>query len=136
MPYFKDTVGGLHFLDDAAYTHLLPTGCVAITDAQADAIQNPTITLAQKFTAFQNDVQTMLDTKARLRQYDSALSCVSYIGSANAAFNADGIAMKAWRDAVWYYAISAQTAVEANPSTVPTLAAFMTALQAACPAPW
>jgi hypothetical protein len=45
MPYFKDTAGGLHFLDDAAYTHLLPTGCVAITDAEADAIQNPPLTL-------------------------------------------------------------------------------------------
>jgi hypothetical protein len=42
MPYFKDQTGGLHFLDDAAFAHLLPEGCVEITDAEAAALQKPT----------------------------------------------------------------------------------------------
>lgn len=51
MPYFKDTGGALHFLstEDIAIggEKYLPLDCVAITDAQADAIRNPTLTLAQ-----------------------------------------------------------------------------------------
>jgi len=38
MPNFKDTAGKLHFLDDASFAHLLPEGCVEITDAEAAAI--------------------------------------------------------------------------------------------------
>lgn len=47
MPYFKDTGGAVHFLDDAQFSYLLPAGCIAITDAEAAAIQNPPMTLAQ-----------------------------------------------------------------------------------------
>lgn len=42
MPYFKDKTGGLHFLDDANFAHLLPENCVEITDEEAAAIQKPT----------------------------------------------------------------------------------------------
>lgn len=42
MPNFKDPTGGLHFLDDANFAHLLPAGSVQITDAEADALRAPT----------------------------------------------------------------------------------------------
>lgn len=42
MPYFKDKTGGLHFLDDAAFAHLLPEGCIEITDSEASELQKPT----------------------------------------------------------------------------------------------
>lgn len=38
MPYFKDQSNTLHFLDDAAFEHLLPGGCTAISDADAAAL--------------------------------------------------------------------------------------------------
>lgn len=41
MPYFKDSQNKLHFLDDAAYSTLLPAGCVQITDAEAEQMQAP-----------------------------------------------------------------------------------------------
>ena len=47
MPHFKDQSGGLHFLDDAAFAHLLPDGCVEITDAEAAALQKPTLEQAK-----------------------------------------------------------------------------------------
>lgn len=51
MPYFKDPAGAPHFLsaEDVANggEAYLPAGCVAITDAEAAAIQNPPLTLAQ-----------------------------------------------------------------------------------------
>lgn len=42
MPYFKDQTGGLHFLDDAVFSSLLPADCVEITDDEAAALQKPT----------------------------------------------------------------------------------------------
>lgn len=42
MPYFKDKANAIHFLDDVSFTHLLPEGCVEITDEEAAALQKPT----------------------------------------------------------------------------------------------
>lgn len=51
MSYFKDQQGDLHYLSDQDIANggemYLPRGCTPITDAQADAIQNPPMTLAQ-----------------------------------------------------------------------------------------
>jgi hypothetical protein len=51
MAFFQDTQGGLHYLSDTDIANggeaFLPAGSVSITDAQAAAIQNPPLTLAQ-----------------------------------------------------------------------------------------
>jgi hypothetical protein len=96
----------------------------------------PSLTLTQQFKIFQNEIQGWLDSTAQKRQYDSALSCTSYAGSSVTGFAADAAAMKTWRDAVWAYAITNETAVTNNPSSMPTLAAFMAAIAIACPPPW
>lgn len=47
MPNYKDKTNGLHFLDDAAFAHLLPDGCVEITYEEASALEllnNPIVT--------------------------------------------------------------------------------------------
>ena len=41
MPYFKDKTGGVHFLDNADFKHMLPQGCIDITDAEAEILQTP-----------------------------------------------------------------------------------------------
>jgi len=38
MPNYKDTNNNLHFLDSSEFEHFLPTGCIRITQAEADAI--------------------------------------------------------------------------------------------------
>lgn len=35
MPNYKDTSNKVHFLDSAEFEHLLPVGCVAISDSEA-----------------------------------------------------------------------------------------------------
>lgn len=54
MPYYQDSIGGLHFLSNTDIVNgglaLLPSGCTEITDAQATAIQNPPLTTAQQAT--------------------------------------------------------------------------------------
>lgn len=47
MPHYKDLSGNLHFLDSAEFEHLLPEGCVEITDAEADILANPPPTAEQ-----------------------------------------------------------------------------------------
>lgn len=47
MPYFKDKMHGVHFLEDAAYMHLLPSGCVEITESEAAALLAPTLAEAK-----------------------------------------------------------------------------------------
>lgn len=42
MPHYKDGSGKLHYLDDAAFVHLLPAGSVEITEGEA-AIQQSNI---------------------------------------------------------------------------------------------
>ena len=50
MPHYKDTNNALHFLDDVAFAHLLPEGCIEITEEEAEALrpQQPELTYAQK----------------------------------------------------------------------------------------
>lgn len=59
MPYFKDAFGGLHFLEDDAFTHLLPEGAVVISDAAALACLTPT--LSQIKTAKNEEINLARD---------------------------------------------------------------------------
>mgnify|MGYP000232644869 CR=1 FL=1 len=47
MNYFKDLSNRVHVLDELAFSHLLPAGCVAITAEEAHAITNPAPTLEE-----------------------------------------------------------------------------------------
>lgn len=47
MPFYKDNQGRLYFLDDEAFEHLLPAGCIHITDEEGHAMQRPTIEQAK-----------------------------------------------------------------------------------------
>lgn len=38
MPHYKDSENKLHWLDDAAFSSLLPNGCVEITEEEAAAL--------------------------------------------------------------------------------------------------
>jgi len=42
MAFYKDTENKVHFLEDVAFEHLLPDGCLEISNAEAAAIQKPT----------------------------------------------------------------------------------------------
>lgn len=43
MPHYKDQNNKLHFLASAEFEHLLPSGCTAITDAEATTIKSAEI---------------------------------------------------------------------------------------------
>ena len=51
--YYKTPDKALHFLDSAEFEHLLPAGCVQITDAEAQALKPVPVppTVAEKLVA-------------------------------------------------------------------------------------
>lgn len=69
-----------------------------------------------------------IDEVAAQRKYDSALSCVSYISSANQAWKLEAITFIAWRDAVFLYTIDQITLMESDSRSVPTFDEFKTEL--------
>jgi hypothetical protein len=63
MPHYKDFNNGLHFIDDASFAHLLPEGCVEITEAEAEALRPvpPEPTYAELRAAEYPDYRDYLD---------------------------------------------------------------------------
>lgn len=63
MPHYKDTENKLHWLDNAQYAHLLPTGSVQISDAEADVLKPkpPAKTYAELRSAEYPDFRDYLD---------------------------------------------------------------------------
>jgi hypothetical protein len=88
----------------------LPAG---LTPYVAPAPIPPTI--AQIQAQLESDVQSYLDSKAQIKGYDSAASCISYLNSTNTAWKADATAMNSGRDAVWSYCYT--NTASATPST-------------------
>jgi hypothetical protein len=46
MIFYKDENGELHAIESADFVHLLPGACVEITEAEANALQNPALLAA------------------------------------------------------------------------------------------
>lgn len=46
MPHYKDQSNKLHFIESDEFAHFLPSGCVQITDEEAEALRNPPPSLA------------------------------------------------------------------------------------------
>ena len=68
-------------------------------------------------------VQTMLDTAAKAKGYDSIISACSYTGSVN--FGTDALSFLTWRDSVWAYVFKVQADILAGTRTEPILDALM-----------
>jgi hypothetical protein len=47
MPFYKDESNQIHALDDPSFFYLLPFGCVEISEAEAAALQNPSLAKAK-----------------------------------------------------------------------------------------
>ena len=73
-------------------------------------------------------IQNLLDTTAQSKQYNDALTCVTYATSTNAAWQAEAVAFIAWRDAVYASAISTFSQVESGSIPAPTIENFLAGL--------
>lgn len=73
-------------------------------------------------------VQAALDGKAQERHYDNIVSACSYAGSAVMAFDAESVALKAWRDEVWLSCYAALEKIEAGQVPRPSITEFIATL--------
>lgn len=60
-----------------------------------------TVTPEQRISEIQDAVQNLLDSKAREKMYDSALSIATYAISSDEIFKAEADAFVVWRDRCW-----------------------------------
>lgn len=75
-------------------------------------------------------VQVQVDTVARQRGYDSAVSCASYKDSTISQWVAEAAAFISWRDSVWTYALAELAKVEGGQRSQPTIEDFLSELPA------
>ena len=84
MPHFKDLQNKLHFIE-AEFAHLLPVGCIEISDAEADSIRAA------------NTQQEPISNVVTMRQARLALLQSGMLPAVNAAVAAGDEATKiAW----------------------------------------
>ena len=66
-------------------------------------------------------IQSMLDEKAKERNYDSILSLCTYATSPTAKFSDEGQAGVSWRDEVWAKGYAILADVESGSRAIPTV---------------
>lgn len=73
-------------------------------------------------------ISLLLNKVAAQKQYETAISCVSYINSTVAQYKNEATIFIAWRDSVWSYTFNILAQVQANTLPAPTFTAFMAEL--------
>lgn len=74
-------------------------------------------------------IKSVLINKALERNYDSDLSCVSYVNSSNLVWKQEAEAFSQWRDAVYEYSFSVLDAIQQG-GQQPTIDDFIAGLPA------
>ena len=141
MAVWKNTDGSLHDDMDGKALSLpaWPQGMTELTPEQAQSLQNPPPTQAQALTMGETAIQAALDAFAGTWGYGNPpggvgaiAQAITYLNSTNAQWKAEATALNSWRDAVWAWAATQQTAILANPASMPaTTAAFVAGMPAA-----
>jgi len=98
-----------------------PDGSVTTRDmtaAEVAEIVSYGPTPEQVQAAYTAAIEAHVEATARARGYTSAGSCATYAASTIPAWQAEGAAFVAWRDAVWTAALAMLAAVQAG-GTIP-----------------
>lgn len=90
-------------------------------------------TQAQIFEMGAAAVQSALDAGARAWGYDDIKTAVGYVGDPYPRFNAEAVALRNWRSAVWVWATAHQEAIVAGTEPVPASAVVFAAGMPALP---
>lgn len=66
-----------------------------------DVFEDYTPTIEDLAPVYEQAIQDHINMVARANGYDSIYTAISYIGSINPKWNAEGLALRNWRDACW-----------------------------------
>jgi hypothetical protein len=110
------------------YAILKPDGeVVTLTEEQIGQLPAaPPLTVDD----YRRAIQAHVDATAQQRNYDSGITCASYVNSTSPAWAAEAAAFVAWRDAVWAYAFTELAKVEGGQREQPTVAEIIDELPA------
>lgn len=78
---------------------------------------------------YRRAIQAHIDATAQSHNYDSGVTCSSYINSTNPAWAAQAAAFVAWRDAIWAHAFTELAKVEAGTRPQPSIEQIIAELQ-------
>ena len=100
-----------------------------LTDAET--AQVAAAALANTAADITGAVRQLLDSSAKARGYDSIVTAISYADESSVpAFQAEGIAFRAWRSRVWNYAYAQLGLMTSNARTTPSAIEFLAELPA------
>lgn len=116
----KDLQNRVHDDMDGAALHLLPVGCVQITDEEAaQLLAPPPPTPQELLKAIEQAIEIHMDAVAQSKRYDNRDSCRLYAGYVN-PFQAEATAFGEWVAQCWLVSNQAQAAIIAGTRTIPT----------------
>jgi len=96
------------------------------THAEVMAMDTPAMEFKFAYDTFINDylkqLASVIDDVARQRNYDSSISCVSYLNSTNLTWKIDADTFNVWRDSVWNYLYAQQVLILNKTRPIPTVA--------------
>lgn len=73
-------------------------------------------------------IQSMIDTKAQEKDYDSGATLASYVNSTIPEWSAEATAFVAWRDDVWLHALTELDKVQNGQREQPSVESFLAEL--------
>jgi hypothetical protein len=86
----------------------------------------PAPTFADYVSQFTPGLQAWMEAIAKTNDYDSVISCISYLGSGVTQYAGDAQSMLDWRDALWKWATNWQLGFNGQlPNPIPTLIEVM-----------
>ena len=116
---YKDLQNKVHEIDPA-FAHLLPVGCVEITDEEAaQLLAPPPPTPQELLKAIEQAIEKHMDEVAQSKRYDNRDSCRLYAGYVN-PFQAEAIAFGQWVSDCWVASNDAQALIMQGLMQIPT----------------
>ena len=116
---YKDTQNKIHVIEPE-FAHLLPEGCIAITDEEAAILTAPPPPTPQEvLKAIEQAIEKHMDEVVQSKKYDNRDSCRLYAGYTN-PFQVEAIVFGQWVSACWVDSNQAQVDIANGLRTIPT----------------
>ena len=95
------------------------------THAEVMAMETPEMDFEYAYTRFLTEylaqLPSLMNDVARKKNYDDAISCVSYVSSTNLKWKVEAETFSAWRDAVWNYLYTQQVLTLNKTRPIPSI---------------
>lgn len=121
MPFYKDDLKNVHFIEDYNFKFLLPENVIEITAEEAAILQSNKAT-TPTIEDYEAAVQRFMDSSAKSFGYDDIKSAVTYAEEPSVIrFQLEGKSFRTWRSLCWDYCYEQLDRVQKKERNVPTV---------------